>query len=126
MENKELLEKAVIKVKQKHIPVMEGADSSFAPSEEFVHIYDMLDVWDKDRQDEDIKGKTKYIYEALKTQGNPRDLIIPIITKLGVSLHNEKRIDRIYKYIRLQEQSAKLLQQYTNNQKELNALSDYR
>ena len=121
MEN-ELLDKAIVRLKQKKLPSVSG-QTNFVPQNEHTHIFDMLEVWDKDCTDEDVNLKTKFIYDTLKEIGNPKDQLISLFTILGANPPFETKVNRIYKYLKLKVQANKHISQYENIQREINALS---
>jgi len=118
-----LLRKAIEKVQGRH-PPQKTSPTVYVPIEEYRALYDMLEVWDKNRTDEDIQNKTKFIYETLSNKGNPKDLLINIFSKLGATSVSEDKVTKVYHYLKLRHQSEKTLQQYENIQKDINALGE--
>ena len=84
----------------------------------------MLDVWDSDTVDPKTEERAKFIYEQLGE--NQRDKLMSIFTLLGATPPTERRIDRVYKYCRLQEQAHKAMVRYEQLQGDLNALGSGR
>lgn len=124
MDNQDLLQSAIVKVKNKLIPAM--TPQGFVPEDAYKQIFTMLDVWDSQREDPDIQERTKIVYEYLNRDGRPRDALLHILTKMGAVPPLENRLDRVYKYVKLQQQSDKIMRHYEVIQKNINALSDNR
>lgn len=116
-----ILKEAVRTLEQKYIPQV-NMSSVHVPEDMYKQIFDMLEVWDRDREDDDVKIKTKFIYDTLKEQGNPQDLLNGIFTKLGALPLGDVKVDRVHRYLRLLSQGNKLLNQYENIKSEIHSL----
>ena len=116
----ELLQSAITKIRTKVSPKsVLDTKGVFVPEEEYRSLMPMLDLFEE--SDEDELKRAKYIYDFLGE--NPKDKLLSIYTKLGQTPPNERKIDRVYKYCRLQEQSNKALTRYEQLQGDLNAFS---
>ena len=119
----DILRSAVLKLEKKIMPSNTPDSGEHTKSEAFEALYPMLEIWDEGRQDDDNKNKTNFIYDYLMEHGGtPKDSLISIFTRLGVTPANETKIDRIYKYCRLNAQGDKILKHYESVQGEINAL----
>jgi hypothetical protein len=117
----DLLQSAITKIRTKISPNIQSK-GVFIPEEEYRSLCPMLDIFDD--ADEDELTRTKFIYEFLGE--NPKDKLLSIYTKLGQTPPNERKIDRVYRYCRLQEQSNKALTRYEQLQGDINAISSNR
>lgn len=115
---KEANEKAVTKLKEKYL----GSMSVSPKLEEWHGIYDILEVWDSGREDADNKEKTKYVWETLKAQGEPKDQLLSIFSIIGSTPFGETKLNRVYKYLKLKASANKALNEYENIQRDINAL----
>jgi hypothetical protein len=115
------LQSAIVKIKNKVIPLLSRSD--FTPSDPSTQLFPMLDVWG-DEINEDTQNKAKFIHESLGE--NPKDKLMSIFTKLGTTPPNERRIDRVYKYCRLQKEAQKYLSRYEQIQGDIDAISNPR
>ena len=113
----DLLSLAIVKVKNKNSPKM--ISNTFTPEEAHRELMPMLDIFDE--VDEDTDKRVKFIYESLGE--NPRDKLMNIYTKLGACPPTERRLDRVYKYCRLQDQAHKAMTRYEQLQGDINAIS---
>jgi len=112
-----LTQKAVESVTKKYIP-----SRAIVPEEKFKSIFDKLEVWDKDRNDEDLISKTKYIYDNLLPNGDPKSQLTKIFTILGSTPLGETKIDRVYRYIRLRQQAQEHITNYENVSREIEGM----
>ncbi len=112
-----ILKSAINIVEKKYTPT-QPSTQVFVPEEQYKSLYDMLQVWDEARTDEDVQSKTKFIYDILGE--NPRDGLMNVITEIGITPQGQNRVDRVYKYLRLKNQANKLMSQYEHLQGELN------
>ena len=123
-EDGDLLQKAILKVKNKVSPLSSSNLGVFVPEDAYKSLFPMLEIWDSDTADSDIQAKAKFIYEFLGDR--PRDGLLSIYTKLGACPSNERNIDRVYKFCRLQEQAQKAMTRYEQIQGDLREISHLR
>lgn len=116
-----ILKEAVQELEKKYVPQV-NYTPVHVPQEKYKQLYDMLEIWGRDREDDDVKLKTKFIYDELLEKGDPGDLLNGIFTKMGALPPGEVKVDRTYRYLKLLSQGNKLLNQYQNVSKELKAL----
>jgi len=83
-------------------------NSVFVPEEEYRNIFDALEVWDKETSDPDIQDKTKFIYNTLKETGNPREQMISLLSTLGITPQGDTKLNRVYRYLKLQKEAIKV------------------
>jgi hypothetical protein len=81
-------------------------------------LYDMLDIYGKDCSDPDTQEKVKFISETLGE--HPKDNLMQIITEIGITPQGETKLGRIYKYLRLRQQSDKALKHYQTIKGQMN------
>jgi len=124
MDNKELLSRAIVKIREKNRPKV-NTPEQYVPEAQHKSLLDMLEVWGQDREAEDSNEKARYIYDTLSPQGKPKEILMSIFTELGVTPMGEKKIDRVYRFIKLRNQAAKALQQFDHYQKEISAISNH-
>jgi len=107
--------KAEVSVKQNDI---------FIPSEQYRSILPLLDVWGYEDNDEDVKIKSKYIYDKLLTlnKDKPSDELTSILTNLGATKWNENKLNRVYRYFRLKGEADKALNYHNLLNKEIDEL----
>ena len=110
---------AVNILEEKYFPKPSKPDvpGVFTPEEQYKQLFNMLDIWDSDREDEDVQTKTKFIYEALGE--NPRDKLMSIFTEIGATPPDSNKLSRVYKLLRLKSRANKILNQYGILQKEI-------
>jgi len=80
----------------------------------------MLEVYDKSASDPDIQEKVKYIQDSLGEQ--PKDELMHIITELGITPLGDTKLNRVWKYLRLKQQSDKVLKHYENIKANMNSM----
>ncbi|KYK25705.1 hypothetical protein AYK26_07755 [Euryarchaeota archaeon SM23-78] len=102
----------------KHIPEMK-APSIFLPSEAYRSLYGLLDVTGRDGDDPDIQNQVKYIYDTLKEKGKPPELLVSLITQLGIIPVGETKVNRIWKYLQLRKKANEALKYYQLTREEL-------
>ena len=126
----QLLDSAIIKIRHKIMPQAMTAQPSMYTQEPTYHIlYPLLDIWDKDRLDEDIEKKTQYIYDYLDTHkenNTIKDTLVDILTKIGITPPTETRLERIYKYCKLRKQAESIMREFEYIEREINAFSNNR
>jgi hypothetical protein len=108
------LNKAIDTMREKAFP------NIVIPQEEWKSIYDMLEVWDKQREDQDIQGKTKTIYDFIKEHGDPKDTLVTIFTTIGSTPVGDTKVNRVFRYVKLKMQAEKTLKEYETIQNEIN------
>jgi hypothetical protein len=118
------LQSAIVKIKNKFIPQSQE-QNIFTPEHQHVKLYNVLSVFGI--PDADIEEKVKFIYDyLLNNGGNPEDQIVSIKTKIGVSKIGETDVDRLFKYVKLQDRANKDLARYQTTMRDLDALSNNR
>jgi len=118
-----ILKEVIQRLEKKYVPQV-NQTPVHVPEDKYKQLFDMLEIWDKDREDEDIKIKTKFIYDKLVEQGDPQDLLNGIFTKLGALPMGEVKVERTYRYLKLTDQGNKLFNQYQNIEREIKALEN--
>ena len=83
-------------------------DTVFVPQEEYRSIFDTLEVWDKETADPDIQDKTRFIYDTLKEVGNPKEQIISLLSTIGITPQGDTKLNRVYRYLKLQKEAIKV------------------
>jgi len=83
-------------------------------------LYAMLEVYDKSASDPDIQEKVKYIQDSLGE--TPKDELMHIITELGITPLGDTKLNRVWKYLRLKQQSDKVLKHYENIKANMNSM----
>ena len=117
VEIKEPISQAVEDLRKNYSP------QKFTPSlEEFRSIYGMLEIWGKDSEAQEIKDKVKFVWDSLKSQGDPSDLLLSIFTELGITPLGDTKLNRAYRYIRLKMEGEKLEKHKELIDKELKGL----
>lgn len=114
-----ILKSAVQILEKKHLPPQDSTQVH-VPEDAYKHLFDILDVWDSDRDDTDIQTKTKFISDVLGE--NPRDRLVGIFTEIGVTPPGETKVERVYKYLKLRTQADKILNHYEQVQREIHGL----
>lgn len=72
-------------------------------------LWEMMEIYGKDCSDPDTQEKVKFISDSLGE--HPKDSLLHILTEIGQTPVGETKLGRIYKYLRLQEQSNKMIKQ---------------
>jgi hypothetical protein len=116
-----IIKTAIESIKNKILPPS-PAPTVFIPSEEYRSIYGFLEVWDKDRENPENQDKTRYIYDTLKEQGDPKTLIMDILLQLGETPLAESKIDRVYRYLRLSKDADRAGKYYELLQTQLKTI----
>ena len=111
---------AIANLRKEYLPNV-ASPSIFIPSEEYRSLYETLDVIGKDVNDTQIQSQVKYIWDTLEEQGNPKDLIIDVITNLAIPT-NETRLIQVWKYLRLLSKSNRILKYHNLLQDEINQM----
>jgi len=128
-DTQKILSRAVVKIRHKQFPFLDkGLDPKpvMVPEEEYKSLFSMLDVWDSDREDPDVQEKTKIIYEYLNKANHPKDELLHILTKMGATPPLQTRVDRVYKFVRLNQQADKHMTRYEIIREDIHALSNNR
>lgn len=121
-ENKDLLERAVINIRHKVLPRSVSPKDTIP--EPHIQLYGVLQI--EGIPDEETINRAKYIYHYFKENGvDPHDGVIDVYTKVGNSPFTSL-IDRVYKYIRLQDQANRTLRLYKTLERELDAFGSPR
>lgn len=81
----------------------------FIPMEPHQKLFGMLDVRKTEFKDEDTIEKAKFIHEALEGKGQVKKLLRNILVKLGATPMGERKLDRVYKYLQLQQEARESL-----------------
>jgi len=125
----DIISRAIVRIKHKQFPFLDkGLDPKpvIVPEDKYKDLFSMLDVWDSDREDQDIQEKTKIIYEYLNQANHPKDELLHVLTKLGATPPLQTRVDRVYKFVRLNQQAQKHMTRYEIIREDINALSNNR
>lgn len=96
--------------------------SIFVPSEEYRNLFDVLEIWDKETADPDIQDKTKFIYDTLKDVGNPKEQIVSLVTTLGITPQGDTKLNRVYRYLKLQKEAIKVNKYHETLTNEMKAI----
>ena len=124
----DLLNSAIVKIKQKVMPLsMTNPDLVSSPSPPYEQLYPLLEVFDKGRLDADIQKQTQYIYDYIenhKGEEGHKDIIMHILTRLGPTPFGQIRLDRVYRFCKLNRESENILGYHKTLQDEINALSN--
>ncbi len=116
-----MIHTAVESLKSKYIPST-PQNSLFIPSEEYRGIFGTLEIWDKEANDPDIQDKTKFIFDTLKETGNPSEQIISLVTTLGITPQGDTKLNRVYRYLKLQKEAIKVNNYHETLTDEMKAL----
>lgn len=112
-----LLERAILNVRTRLIPSL--SNKAVSIPEPHTQLYGLLQVYDL--PSDDTKGKVKYIYDyLLENGGEPKDQVVDIHSKIG-ALSDTPFVERVYKYLRLREQSRRALRHYKALERDLRA-----
>jgi len=87
----------------------ENYKGSFIPSEPHQKFFGMLDIPKTEFKDEDTIEKTKFIHE--QTSGDKKRLR-KILIRLGATPIGETRLDRVYKFLKLNQEAREALKYY--------------
>jgi hypothetical protein len=112
---------AIETLKTKYIPSTPET-SVFVPAEEYRNLFDTLEIWDKETADPDIQDKAKFIYDTLKEVGNPKEQIVSLITTLGITPQGDTKLNRVYRYLKLQKEAIKVNKYHETLTNEMKAI----
>jgi hypothetical protein len=109
MENEDLMSRAILTMRTKFYPQLAPQSSVSTPPEPHKQLFSILEVYDREREDPDIDGKTRFIYEFLTDETmEASDRIVEIMKELP-TISTEPMIERIYKYCKLREEHKKAI-----------------
>lgn len=109
------------KMREKINPVV-AKDSIYVPQEEYRNIFEQLEVWDKQTADPEIQDKAKFIYDTLKEQGDPKEQIISLVSIMGITPQGDTKLNRIYRYLKLQKEATKVKRYHDTLTNEMKAI----
>lgn len=117
----DLLQRAILRVKQRVMPNFKADPSTFA-FEPYKQLYKALQIFDI--PDTETDKRVKFIWDFLSEDGrDPRDRLVKLHTKLGRVGFGETLLDKVYRYCRLHNEARRALGQYRNIERDMNALS---
>jgi len=115
-------QKAVETLRNKFIPSA-NTQTVFVPQEEYRGIFDLLEVWDKETADPDIQDKTKFIFDSIKEKGEPKEQLVTLFSTMGATPQGDTKLNRVYRYLKLQKESEKVKRYYDTLTDEMRAIN---
>jgi len=105
-----MIKQAINNLETKYIP-QSAKITVFIPEEAYRKLFPFLDIWGAEVEDSKTQDHVKYIYNKLIdiNRINPSGELISVLTELGSVNFGESKLDKVYKYFHLMDESSKAL-----------------
>jgi len=117
-----MIHNAITNLETKYVPQKTASDI-YVPQEAYRSLYDLLDIWGENRDDNEVQSQTKYIFDKLsETKQDIKQQLLSIINSIGVIPTDDTRINRVWKYLHLKDNALKARSYYNTLVGELEQL----
>jgi hypothetical protein len=114
--------KSAVQTMRENIASRAPLPQGYVPSEPYPKLFNMLEVWGSDTDDREVHEKAKFIYEALKGEGEPLEKLVSLFTELGATPVGDTKLNRVYRYLKLKNEAKKVMQHFDVLAGEMNSL----